>query len=270
MKLKYLNIKKKMFTHTITCAILVKQKETCLPFWLEMFTNIDYPKKLMHLYIRANNCTDNSIQILKDFVKKYQYLYASIYENYSDVDQQIEKYGVHEWNPIRFKILGQIRENSINHAINLNTDYYFVCDVDNFIHPYTLNHLINVNVDVISPMLLYARYDTYPDNTHPLYSNFHEQIDNNGYYKESSQYHDLLSRRICGIVQVPVVHCTYLLSKRILSKVKYIDNTNDYEYVIFSRNMRKLGIKQYLDNRFNYGVLTLTENINAIKESFIV
>ena len=63
-----------------------------------------------------------------------------------------------------------------------------------------------------------------------------------------------------------VVHCTYLIRREVLDKILYQDGTEDYEYVIFSRNLRNLGIQQYLDNRKIYGYLTLRENVDACKE----
>ena len=45
------------------------------------------------------------------------------------------------------------------------------------------------------------------------------------------------------------------------------DGTDDYEYVIFSRNLRKNGIPQYLENSYVSGYLTLTENLEAIEKA---
>ena len=60
-----------------------------------------------------------------------------------------------------------------------------------------------------------------------------------------------------------MVHCSYLIRKDVLSKVSYQDGTEDYEYVIFSRELRRLGIPQYLDNTQVYGYLSTRENVKA-------
>lgn len=65
---------------------------------------------------------------------------------------------------------------------------------------------------------------------------------------------------------VDLVHCTYLIKKNILDKISYNDGTKDYEYVIFSRNVRKEDIPQILDTRQIYGCITLTENLNNCKK----
>jgi len=57
-----------------------------------------------------------------------------------------------------------------------------------------------------------------------------------------------------------------LIRKDILPKIKYLDGTDDYEYVIFSRNLRASGVPQYLDNQQIYGYLSTRENLEACKE----
>jgi hypothetical protein len=63
-------------------------------------------------------------------------------------------------------------------------------------------------------------------------------------------------RNTKGVIDVPVVHCTYFIRNDILSDISYDDNSGRYEYVIFSDVLRKKGIPQYLDNRMEYGFLT--------------
>jgi hypothetical protein len=82
----------------------------------------------------------------------------------------------------------------------------------------------------------------------------------------SNIYYELLNRKNPGIHEVDLVHCTYLINKNVFEQVKYSDSSQDYEYVIFSRNLRKNNIKQFLDTRKIYGCLTLTENGKVCKE----
>jgi hypothetical protein len=107
--------------------------------------------------------------------------------------------------------------------------WYFVADCDNFICPNMIESLIKFNLPVVAPLL-------YSDNN---YSNYHADIDDNGYYKDCNLYYQLFQREIKGLVQVPVVHCTYLIRPDILPLISYDDDSNRYEYVIFSDNLRK-------------------------------
>ena len=91
------------------------------------------------------------------------------------------------------------------------------------------------------------------------YSNYHYDIDKNGYYKGHDLYQKVLNRHVKGIIEVPVVHCTYFINNKFLKDISYDDNSYRYEYVIFSDVLRKKNIKQYLDNRIFYGFLEMSD-----------
>ncbi len=92
-----------------------------------------------------------------------------------------------------------------------------------------------------------------------LYSNYHAEVDANGYYENCDQYHWILARYVRGIVEVPVVHCTYLVRADVIHTLTYEDTSNRHEYVVFSESARKAGIPQYLDNRQVYGYITFSD-----------
>jgi hypothetical protein len=228
-----------------------------LPIYLFCLLNQTYPKKNIHLYIRTNDNKDNTCGILDDFVKKYSSDYASVHYDKSNISDKLKQYNEHEWNSDRFSILGKIRQESINHSIKLNA-HYFVIDCDNFITPNTLESMVlSKELGVIAPML----------ETTTKYSNYHYDVDQNGYLKTHPMYEELLYRKVIGLTNVKVVHCTYFINNNILSKVSYNDKSNRYEYVIFSDVLRKNNIPQYLDNRTFYGFLVLSENIQEYNEA---
>ena len=241
-------------------AILAKQKELMLPAWLKSLSEWDYPKDRMILYIRSNNNTDNTSKILKDWADENRKWYRHVVEDYTDLEVPVHKFGVHEWNPTRFKALGTIRERSLEGAWHAEADFYWVVDVDNFIKPHTLSTMVVHNLPVVAPMLGSA------DKEQPAYSNYHNIATPNGYFQDNEPYYYILRQRIAGLIKCDVVHCTYLIRKDVYDKVIYLDGTDDYEYVIFSRNLRNLGIPQYLDNQEVYGWLSTRENLNAILE----
>lgn len=137
-------------------AILAKQKEIVLPYWLECLDALDYPKDRIVLYVRSNNNTDATESILRGWIAEHGKEYRAVYEVYDDVDVPVEKYDVHEWNEERFSVLARIRQDSVELAQELDVDFYFVCDVDNFLLPHTLRSLVQWNVGVVAPMLVYA------------------------------------------------------------------------------------------------------------------
>ncbi len=245
----------------IVIAILAKDKEYCLDFYLNCILNQTYDKKKIHLYIRTNDNKDNTQGILDNFVKTYSKEYASVYYDNSSITEKLKKYDEHEWNSERFKILGILRQESINYAINLNA-HYFVVDCDNFITSDTLESLYkNKRLNCIGPMLKLT-------NNH-WYSNFHNKTCELGYYKENDQYIPIWDRSIKGLIDVNTIHCTYFLNKEILKEVTYDDMSGRYEYAIMTHNFRMKGITQYLDNTKFYGFLYLSDQIELSFKDYI-
>lgn len=232
-------------SRTVTIAILVKDKETILSEYLHCIYNQTYPKLCTNIYIRTNDNSDRSAEILSKFVSDHRDEYKEIFYDDSSIDDTLKSYKNHDWNVHRFIILGKIRQDSINWAMQHNS-LYFVVDVDNFIIPNTLSELVSLNLSVVSPMLL----------SNSSYSNYHAATDPNGYYAHCDEYLLIYNKKIKGIFQVPVVHCTYLIREDVLDKISYNDLSYRYEYVIFSDTLRKNNISQYIDNRFDYGIIT--------------
>lgn len=240
----------------VLVAILAKQKGPILKEYLQMIEALDYPKKRMKIHVRTNNNTDNTRELLEAWLDKVGKDYAHVEIDASDVTVPVEKYGVHEWNPDRFKVLSAIRQHSLKRALDLDCQFYFVCDVDNFVAPCTLRELVKLNLPIVGPLLRHE------DVANP-YSNYHHRTDANGYFFHDKMYNPILQREVRGIIDVDVIHCTYLVRADVIPHLSYNDGSGRYEYVIFSDSARKSGIPQYLDTRRVYGFLTLDENLNA-------
>ena len=237
---------------TVFIAILAKNKQYVLPLFLSRLLDLDYPKASICLYMRSNNNTDNTVGILEDFVLKNRSKYREVITDFSNVPEKVEAYGEHEWNSVRFGVLARIRQKSMDLSYSKGYSYYFVIDCDNFITPQTLKYLINANVDVVGPLLHNL------DERGNMYSNYHHCADVNGYFRHCEHYNGVYHRapEYTGIIPVDVIHCTYLIKHDVIPMLSYSDGSPDYEYVIFSRSCRSNNIQQYIDNRYNYGILT--------------
>jgi hypothetical protein len=246
----------------VTIAILAKDKAHVLPLYLNLIENQTYPASQIKLYIRTNNNNDHTAEILKGWVAKVREQYSEIFFDDSDVQERVQDYSPHEWNYTRFKVLGRMRQESVDWAKEKGT-HYFVADCDNFIVPETIEMLVKTGLPVVAPMLRNG-----DEVWHP-YSNYHYVTDENGYYKESNFYHEILYQKIKGLIEVEVVHCTYLVRQDVLKVVCYDDNSGRYEYVIFSDVLRKQGIPQYIDNRRIYGKLTFSDTEEEFKSKNI-
>ena len=181
------------------------------------------------------------------------HLYAGVEFDADDVAERVEQYRVHEWNATRFSVLGRIRNVSLRRALEYDCDFYFVADVDNFVRPSTLRELVALNLPIVAPLLRSISPSAF-------YSNFHADIDANGYFKECSQYHWVLSRWVRGVLEMPVVHCTYLIRADVLNELTYEDGSGRHEYVVFCASARNSNVPQYLDNRQVYGYIVFGDD----------
>jgi hypothetical protein len=234
---------------TVVFAILAKNKAAVLPLYLKCLLAQTLPKSQIHLYIRTNDNTDDTETILRAFVEEHGAEYASVFFDASSVSDALKTYKPHECNSMRFQILGKLRQDSVDYA-KAKGSHYFVVDCDNFIVPATLEKMMEQKaLGVVAPMLV----------TNTAYSNFHYDVDKNGYLKAHPNYNKVLNRQLLGCVDVAVVHCTYFIANHLLYYVSYDDKSARYEYVIFSDVLRKRKIPQYLDNRQYYGFLTFAD-----------
>ncbi len=240
----------------VLIAILAKQKEIALPLFLRCIQELDYPKSSIVLYVRTNNNTDRTEQILRDWIARVGSSYAAVELDAAPVEEPVETFAQHEWNATRFRVLGNIRNVSLAKTGEHACDFYFVCDVDNFIRPCTLRELVALKLPIVAPLLRITDPDGY-------YSNFFAEIDPNGFYGHCDQYQWILQRRVRGVFEVPLVHCTYLIRGDVIPKLRYLDGSDRYEFVVFSDGARKAGIQQYIDNRQVYGYITFDAESDA-------
>ena len=71
----------------------------------------------------------------------------------------------------------------------------------------------------------------------------------------NDQYMWILNQWVRGLIEVPVVHTTYLIRSDVIEDLNYIDASERHEYVVFSESARRAQIPQYLDNRQVYGYI---------------
>lgn len=233
----------------VTVAILAKDKSHVLPLYLELLQNQTYPASQIKLYVRTNNNNDDTAAVLERWLESVKDRYSEIHYDASSVEEPVQNYSPHDWNDLKLRVLCRLRQESVEWARARGT-HYFVADCDNFIVPDTLETLLKTGMPVVGPFLRNG------DDQTGYYSNYHFVTDENGYYRYSPYYYDIYNRVVRGLIDVEVVHCTYLVRREVLDRVNYIDGSARYDYVIFSDTLRKAGIPQYLDNRRVYGKLT--------------
>ena len=249
---------------TIFLAILARNKAHLLPHYLQCIERLQYPKELMTVYINTNDNVDQTEEILREWMQEHERTYHEII--FESSHHTLDDSTPHEWTVQRLKILGLIRNRSLEMAKQLKCAYYFVVDCDNFIAPRTLKVLIDKKKPIIAPMLY-----SIPEPNDPN-SNFFYAVTKDGYYTDHPDYYRILSREWIGTFPVPLVHCTYLIDASYLDLLSYTGDTDEYEFIIFARNARNNLVDQYICNEEIFGTnlnfyrkMTLNEEAERVK-----
>ncbi|MGF7160893.1 glycosyltransferase involved in cell wall biosynthesis [Rhodoligotrophos appendicifer] len=232
----------------VLVAILARQKQACLPLYLAGIEALDYPKSSIVLSIRTNGNTDATESLLREWAARVGHFYAGVE---FEAEETGGDTGVHT--------IGSIRETSLRRTIENDCDFYFVSDLDNFVRPGTLRELVALNLPITAPFLRAVAPGSF-------YSNYHAEIDANGYYRDCDQYTWILNRWIRGVHEVPVIHSTYLVRADVIDNLRYQDETSRHPYVIFAESARRHGVTQYIDNRQVYGYISPGANTSQTEQ----
>ena len=223
----------------VLLGILARQREQQLPLYLQCIEALDYPKASIALHIRTANNTDRTESMLREWLGRVGHLYAAA------------EFDATEWaTAAEGRLPGHIRDASLQRALAQHCQFYFAVEADNFIRPCTLREMVALDLPIVGPLLRSI-------DPGRFYSNYHAEIDSKGYYKECDQYQWILNRWVRGVLEVPVVHSTYLVRAEAIPALTYQDASGRHEYVVFSESARRSGIVQYLDNRQVYGYIAL-------------
>lgn len=236
---------------TVFYSIITRNHGKFLPHYFRCLDEMDYDKKLITVYFNTNNNDDNTLDLISEWFLKNNSKYKNIIIEKSIEDPLINKNS--NWDEDgarRLKKMAFVRNRSLDICKLEKTDYYFVMDTDNWVCSDTLKFLIKKEKPIIAPFI-----KLFDESS--IYSNFFTKVDNNGYYSE--HYLDrLIWRReqLIGTLEVPLVHCTYLIDCNYLKNLSYTSDDKEpfhYEFSVFSHVARKNNIQQYICNEKMFG-----------------
>ncbi len=117
-----------------------------------------------------------------------------------------------------------------------------------------IKELLQANVTWASPMI--KKFDT-------VFSNFWGDLDENGYYKRSINYIDIVSRKEISLWNVPYVNGIYLFNNKVYDICPDIfDSVNGLDLdMSICKKLRDNNIFMYVLNNYDYGVLLNTDNV---------
>lgn len=259
---------------SVMVAILLRNKAHTLPFFLNYIQNLDYPKERIRLWIRSDHNIDNSVPLMQEWLARVQPLYNHVdfYDDNSESSYS-DSEGPFDWSRKRVNNILRLRQEALNTARVSWVDYLMFVDCDNFLmSKKILKDLIRENKPIVAPMLN-ATFSKH-------YTNFWGDMDENGYYKRSDNYHDIHTRIISGIFRVPVVHSTFLIQTRhpATTTLAFYPPPNEYhgpfdDIIIFAYNCILADIPTFIVNKDFYGIMLIPMDKNDViedeKEQFL-
>lgn len=235
----------------ILLAILAGDEDPVLPLFLACIDALDYPKSAIVLSLRIHG-TARTREILGAWLDRVGGDYAAV-DDGGSLSAPVPDAGVDGDDAdrrdarVRRRAVS-FRDTSLAKTAEHGCAYYFTADCDNVLRPCTLRTLVATGLPIVAPLLRHI-------DPAQLYSNYHAAIDDAGYFKSSFLYEPILFRDVTGLIEMPVVRCTYLVRADVIPRLGEGGDPDAHEYVVFSRRARAAGIAQYFDNRQVYGYI---------------
>ncbi|CAG0914322.1 unnamed protein product [Notodromas monacha] len=251
---------------TVFVVILVRNKETILPYFLTSLDRLDYPKSRMSLWIRSDHCEDQTGYLLQLWINSRSHLYHSVHFRHSASPTSYpDELSAADWSNERFKHLIRLKEEAFLEARRAWADYVWFLDADVLISsPSVLKDLVAAKKPVVSPML----------KSFGKYSNFWGAITPDWYYARSDDYMDILDRKKLGIFRVPLVHSCVLIDLRTRDsqklaydpeKLTELDIPFD-DIIAFAASANQSNVEMFVTNEKQYGVIPLVADTGRSAE----
>ena len=241
---------------SILVAILVRNKQHTLPYFLTQFEQLSYPKQRLSLFIRSDHNQDQSIPILEQWLlhnKNYYHSINSFLDDRGPNKYHDEKLPT-DWTDSRFDKVIALKEEALFEAHKIWADYIWFLDADVLItQPDLINIMIQKNKPLIAPML----------NSLGTYSNYWGGMSEDYWYVRTEEYIPILERKNKGCFEVPMIHsCVFVDLNRKLSEKLSFDPENVTGYagptddiITFAISSKELGLEMTICNEEIYGYI---------------
>ena len=149
------------------------------------------------------------------------------------------------FNKIYSDSMKDLKNMSINHFLESTEDFYFNLDTNVALQSYSFLDKVD-NTSILSPLI---------KKPTELFSNFWGDVDDNGFYKRSTDYIQIVNREKTGTFPAKYINSCFLFSRDIASFIINFYNSttnNDYD-VNFANNCRNYDIPMTVINEEVYG-----------------
>ncbi|XP_073710250.1 procollagen galactosyltransferase 2 isoform X2 [Misgurnus anguillicaudatus] len=192
---------------TVVIAILARNSEHSLPYFLGCIERLDYPKDRISIWAATDHNIDNTTAMLKEWLSEVENLYhlVKLQTMEEETSFYVDELGPKHWPDSRFTHVLKLRQAALRSARAQWADYILFVDSDNLLtNTQVLNQLIAENLTLVAPML----------ESRTLYSNFWCGMTPQGYYKRTPHYVPIRNWKRIGCHPVPMIHSTMLIDLR--------------------------------------------------------
>ncbi|KAL2097203.1 hypothetical protein ACEWY4_006410 [Coilia grayii] len=242
----------------VLIAIIARNAEHSLPFYLGCIDRLDYPKDRIAIWAATDHNVDNTTAMLEDWLSAVEGLYHSVeFRTAEETRPFLGELGPKHWSDSRYTHVLKLRQAALSTARAVWADYILFADSDNLLtNPQVLTLLMAENKTLVAPML----------ETHTLYSNFWCGMTPQGYYKRTPEYIPIRDWKRMGCHAVPMVHSSYLidLRRKASRDLAFYPAHPLYPWtlddiMVFSFSARQAGVQMFLSNREHYGYMPLPQ-----------
>ncbi|XP_023260087.1 procollagen galactosyltransferase 1-like [Seriola lalandi dorsalis] len=236
----------------ILVALICRNSEHSLPYFLGNIERLNYPKDRMALWVATDHNEDNTTAILRNWLIQVQSLYHYVEWRPKDEPRRYaDEDGPKQWTDLRYEHVMKLRQVALEAAREMWADYFMLADCDNLLtNPDVLWKLMKENKTIIAPML----------DSRAAYSNFWCGMTSQGYYKRTPAYIPIRKQVRKGCFAVPMVHSTFLidLRKEASRQLAFHPPHPDYSWafddiIVFAFSARMADVQMFVCNKETYG-----------------
>ncbi|KAA0721734.1 Procollagen galactosyltransferase 1 [Triplophysa tibetana] len=236
----------------VLVALVCRNSAHSLPHALGAIDRLNYPKDRMALWVATDHNSDNTTELLKEWLINVQNFYHYVeWRPQEESTVYKDESGPKQWTDARYEHVMKLRQAALETAREMWADYFLTVDCDNLLtNQDFLWKLMNENKTIVAPML----------ESRAAYSNFWCGMTSQGYYKRTPAYMPIRRQEKKGCFAVPMVHSTYLidLRKEASRQLAFYPPHPDYSWafddiIIFAFSARMADVQMYICNKEIYG-----------------
>lgn len=227
----------------VMVSVFIEQATPFLEEFLKQIYEIDYPKEKIHLFLH------NTVEFHEPDVEKF-------FQQYSKEYITAKRITANDFIPE-----AEARNIAKDRCVNSVCDYQLSIDSVARVEQSTLRYLLSTGYDVIAPLLV---------RPGQAWSNFWGAINSAGFYARSTDYMDIINRKIVGVWNVPFITNCYLINILLFRSkseeaISYLREDMDPD-MAFCAALRKRGIMMHVSNEQDFGHLVNPDNFDLSRK----